>query len=217
MKPSTELNKIFDGNGHFYEMNICGAQESCRSLLEIRRRDQASGSYDLLVIMMNPGSSKPTDESKVTSWAMGAEKKLVPTQPDTTQYQIMRLMDKVGLNFARIINLSDLRTPKSSIFYQKASTYRSDSKHSIFNEARSKELRNLFENNVPLVCAWGLSRALLPLVQLASPALSKLTLHGLKGSDKDLLFRHPLPQNWNQQKEWVEKVSGQLFVSRGSQ
>lgn len=195
-------------------MNICGVQESCRSLLEIRRRDQASGCYDLLVVMMNPGSSKPTDESKVTSWILEAEKNLVPTQPDTTQYQIMRLMDKVGLNFARIINLSDLRTPKSAVFYQKVSTYSSDSKHSIFSGARSKELRDLFENNVPLVCAWGLSRDLLPLVQLASPVLSKLTPHGLKGSGKDFLFRHPLPQNWNQQKEWVEKVSGQLLALR---
>lgn len=211
MKSASELNKIFDVMGHFYEIRICGAQENCRSLLEIRRKDQASASCDLLVVMMNPGSSKPKDESTVTSWMIGAEKKLIPTQPDTTQYQIMRVMDKVGFNFARIINLSDLRTPKSSIFYQKVSTYNSDSKHSIFNEDRSKELRGLLENDVPLVCGWGLSRDLLPLVKLASPELSKLTLRGLKGNDKDFLFRHPLPQNWNQQKEWVEKVSDQFL------
>lgn len=216
MKPSNELNTIFEVTGHFYQTKICGVQEKCRSLLEIKRKNRTTDSSDLLIIMMNPGSSKPIEENNVSHWVIGTPKKLIPTLPDTTQYQIMRVMDKVGLNYAKIINLSDLRTSKSAVFYQKVATYSTDHSHSIFDDTREREIIELLKLDIPIVCAWGLSRDLLPLVNLVSPKLVRYPIHGLKGNEEDFLFRHPLPQRWNLQKEWIEKICSQLLITKAA-
>jgi len=50
---------------------------------------------DAVFIMMNPGSSKPLVEVNNHFPATSLNKlaiSLVPTKPDTTQYQVMRLM-----------------------------------------------------------------------------------------------------------------------------
>ncbi len=64
-----------------------------------------------MVVMMNPGSSYPLN---------GIDNNFLPSeaQPDITQKQIMRVMDAVGFDYARILNLSDLRTPDSGELYR---------------------------------------------------------------------------------------------------
>lgn len=66
---------------------------------------------DLMVVMMNPGSSYPLD---------GIDNNSIPSEadPDTTQQQIMKVMDAALFNYARILNLSDLRTPDSNELYR---------------------------------------------------------------------------------------------------
>jgi hypothetical protein len=110
--------------GHYYQARI-GPElqaplEALRSRLEIAPRawslsDVDAREADLLVIMMNPGASKPLG----TLWDGDAPSGLVAAQPDRTQYQIMRLLRAaqalgLGWRHARVFNLSDLRTPESA-------------------------------------------------------------------------------------------------------
>jgi len=71
---------------------------------------------DAIFIMMNPGSSRPLEEvDNVVSEdnINKLEISLVPTKPDTTQYQVMRVMHYCNWNHVRVLNISDMRDPKS--------------------------------------------------------------------------------------------------------
>ena len=96
----------FEINGLFYEnKNLL-----CRKYLDIKRNEAISNKSDLMVVMMNPGSSRPED---------GNEKNIIASKavPDKTQDQIMKVMNNCNFNYARILNLSDLREAKSKVFY----------------------------------------------------------------------------------------------------
>ena len=98
----------FEINGLFYEnKNLL-----CRKYLDIKRNEAISNKPDLMVVMMNPGSSRPED---------GNEKNIIASKavPDKTQDQIMKVMNNCNFNYARILNLSDLREAKSKVFYSK--------------------------------------------------------------------------------------------------
>lgn len=116
-----QLRERFTVVGHFYELP---SGRRCRSVLELlshkqaaKRTDAQRGLPDAVVVMMNPGSSRPLGED---DWAGDAPdrrpKRLVAARPDTTQYQIMRTMGYMGWEHVRVVNLSDLHESKSSAF-----------------------------------------------------------------------------------------------------
>jgi hypothetical protein len=89
---------------------------------------------DLLVVMMNPGSSEPI-EGEGLSEQLLLSKEYVPKKPDNTQSQIMKVIESQGYLTALVINLSDVREPKSTIFARKLKQLSFASigeKHSIF-------------------------------------------------------------------------------------
>lgn len=97
--------------------------------------------------------------------------------PDTTQYQIMRIMHCKKWQHVRVINLSDRRDPKSSSFFQRylqLEEERGGAVHSVFSSQRSGELRRYVSGKPrgPIVCAWGVSNDLNPLVERAFALLS---------------------------------------------
>lgn len=208
--------------GRFYEQKIAGVSEQLRDRLEIAPRDRAlsdiiQGEPDLLVIMMNPGASRPLD----ALWDAGQNDGFVAAQPDRTQYQIMQLMlvaQAMGLPWAsaRILNLSDLRTPRSAVFLEKLNAYSADDSHSLFSRSRQAECRALFANkSTPVLCAWGLNPNFAP---LAAAALAAAEGHPRLGLAADgLAYRHPLPQRHDLQLQWLEQVGAQLdnIKSRG--
>lgn len=203
--------------GHFYARPIAGVDESLRDRLEIVDKEILLNAAlqkepDLLVVMMNPGASRPLE----SLWDSGQTQQFVSAQPDRTQYQIMRLMlvaQKKGLSWrhARILNLSDLRTPKSAIFAEKLHRYGADDSHSLFSGARHAECEALFSvKSTPVLFGWGLGRHLLP---LASRALAVAAGHPVLGLTADgALFRHPLPQRHDFQLQWLEQVGAQVAV-----
>ena len=85
---------------------------------------------DSLVIMMNPGGSEPMKKSvenlytykniNLLADSLKSGDDIVKTKPDRTQYQIMRIMEWQQWSHVRVINLSDIRNPKS----HKAMTFR---------------------------------------------------------------------------------------------
>ncbi len=126
--PAEKLKKKFGVFGHFYSIDLgSGERIHCRSVLEIVTKKDTPAPIDLLLgkaadaifIMMNPGSSLPLET--VNTIISGEQAgnlcaSLVLTKPDTTQYQVMRIMHYCGWSHVRVLNLSDLRNPKGGEF-----------------------------------------------------------------------------------------------------
>jgi hypothetical protein len=189
----------FNVNGFFYTDNY---GDLCRKYLDIIRKNSEISKPQLIVVMMNPGSSKPIGELK--------NNVLIPTKPDPTQFQIMKIMDEKNIDFARVINLSDLREPRSSIFYSKIKHDRRDSTHSIFDESREQDLNDLFVKDVPIIFAWGVNSSL---DQLTKLAVNKLNISNPLGILKnDNKYYHARPWSAKKQQKWINDILGQMNI-----
>ena len=160
-----ELKEKYKVFGHFYDLTISDTISNCRNILEIRRNETVEEIPDIIVIMMNPGSSTPLDKKykpKNYTFENFLKKKkfeLIPTKPDNAQYQIMRLMELNDWNFVRVLNLSDLRNGNSSNFkkeFKKAIDVDATSPHCITHPKRKQELKYaLISKTNKIIAAWG--------------------------------------------------------------
>ena len=217
--PAHQLLQQFSVYGRFYTQAICGVHEQLRDRLEIAPHnwtlDQVlAHAPDLLVVMMNPGASRPLG----ALWDAGAAHGFTAAQPDRTQYQIMRLLlaaQQYGLPWlhARVLNLSDLRTPKSALLLEKTIAYQADDRHSIFSTQRKAECqRHFVDTATPVLCGWGLNPQL---NALAVAALQAAQGHPLLGITTDgILYRHPLPQRHDLQIQWLQQIQSQIQAMR---
>ncbi len=170
-----ELKQEYGVFGHFYSVELASREVvECRSVLEIIHHEDTPSDHsalsglrpDAVFIMMNPGSSKPLVEVNNRIRARAIHKlpiSLVPTKPDTTQYQVMRLMHFRDWRHVRVLNLSDLRSPKSAEFikmFQRLEDESNFESHSVFSDVRTDELSHKLPKNgkAPLVLAWGTQR-----------------------------------------------------------
>jgi hypothetical protein len=83
-----------------------------RNYLDIKNVKSSCKTPDLMVIMINPDSSRPLDGIDNNTTASEAV-------PDRTQSQIMRIMLNAGYNYTRVLNLSYITEPKSNILNNK--------------------------------------------------------------------------------------------------
>jgi hypothetical protein len=207
---AAELLQRFAVHGRFYRASFNGQPCELRSHLEIfehdiKWRDACTADADLVAVMMNPGASRPTTPVNADGWATAV--------PDRTQYQLMKLAlnarDKgVVIRHIRVINLSDLRTPKSAELFATMSRLGHDG-HSLFSKRRATELRKaLGPNHVPVLRAWGLASPLKPLAELCLAVTSTRRVLGL--TDNGLLYRHPLPQRADLQRDWLNRLGVQI-------
>lgn len=193
------MSTKFEVKGLFYESN----GYKLRKYLDITRVGVELNEPDLMVVMMNPGSSYPLD---------GIDNNSVPSEaePDTTQQQIMKVMDASAFNYARILNLSDLRTPDSNELYRFLKSDESSTvEHSIFSPNRKSELAQLFVNCVPVIFGWGVNQALIPLAKLAIDTLCISNPLGILKPNTRYSYYHPLPRVYAKQLEWVQHVTSQ--------
>ncbi|MBF0358917.1 MAG: hypothetical protein HQL70_09940 [Magnetococcales bacterium] len=228
---AADLKKKFAVFGHFYDIAIADQKNSCRSLLELVDRgivpddpnQLAKSRPDLLIVMMNPGSSRPMDKNYKPKLVSGSQdipksREWVPTQPDNTQYQIMRIMLALGYKHGRVFNLSDIREPKSSVLFKRLSAISNVSNggiHSIFCSERRKELKNLLgcsNCETPVLVGWGRSTELLPLASQALLALDGFSIYGRPIDSKKVLFFHPSPMLQRMKEQWVDTVLAQMSV-----
>jgi hypothetical protein len=176
------------------------------------RGSPSSDAADAVFVMMNPGSSKPLFEIEHLvdvnrTGVVGTA--LVPTKPDTTQYQIMRVMHEVGWTHVRVLNLSDLRDANSRSFAQRFPQLEQaadTSVHSIFARERAEELTAQLRRkpNAPVVCAWGVSDKLNPLIAKATTSLaSTADVIGLAKPGQPGKYFHPLPSLQPRKEQWV--------------
>ena len=209
------LLQRFSVYGRFYQKSLSGETRELRSHLEIFETNLAwseivDAEPDLVAVMMNPGASRPTEPLSADGWARAV--------PDRTQYQLMKLAlhaqsRGMPIHHVRVINLSDLRTPKSSELFTTLQTLKDD-RHSMFSSRRQVELdRALGGPDVPLLRAWGLAAPLSNLAQLCLSATSKRRVLGL--TDDGLRYRHPLPQRADLQQAWLSQLCGQIDAWQG--
>lgn len=217
--PADQLKKQFRVLGHFYNVVVGGQRVFCRSSLEIVRDalppSGLDAAPDALVVMMNPGSSQPLatvpEEVDHTAFPL-TRKKLVATKPDTTQYQVMRLMHYSGWNHVRVLNLSDLREASSASFVKQYRSLEGEhkySKHSIFCPSRERELSESLRRlqGAPIISAWGTSEKLDPLIQRCTRALNEHgALVGLKHASGADRYLHPLPRMQQAKQAWIDDM-----------
>lgn len=198
--PPDYMLERFKVTGLFYE----NEGRTFRKYLDIRRTGVKTAKPELMVVMMNPGSSRPLHGNF-------SSPKPVLVVPDSTQAQIMKLMESTGLNFSRILNLSDLRTPKSSELYtflKSAESQKFD--HSIFSHTRTRELKRLYHKNAISLFGWGVDKTLIPLATEAVASLGIVAPCGMLKKGTGCSYYHPLPQVYSDQQKWVRTMAAQI-------
>jgi hypothetical protein len=226
--PAKDLKQKYGVFGHFYSVELASKEVvECRSVLEIVGHDHTPSDHselsalrpDAAFIMMNPGSSRPLVEVNNHIRARAIHKlsiSLVPTKPDTTQYQVMRVMHLRGWQHVRVLNLSDLRSPKSAEFiktFQRLERVVEFDSHSIFSDAREDELSLKLPQSrkIPLVLGWGISDKLTPLIERCMSKLpERRKVLGLLEPGSTNKYRHPLPSLQKDQRRWIEQVIQQF-------
>ena len=226
--PAEKLKKRFGVYGHFYAVTLgAGEQIDCRSVLEIVGMKDKPSDINLLLkrpadaifVMMNPGSSLPLEPvnnrfSDKQVGDMGAS--LVKTRPDTTQYQVMRVMHYCKWRHVRVLNLSDLRNPKGGEFavqYRDIEQRTGFGAHSLFSDERAGELCSHLNRKPgsPIVCAWGVSPDLDPLIGRCLNKISKMPGRmGLLKPETENKYFHPLPTLQKAKMSWVNNMVSQI-------
>ncbi len=212
---AAELKNRFTCYGHFYELGLMsGERAKCRSVLEIVDRsvpqenppDISEMQPDVVVIMMNPGSSHPKDGNHVDSVieypanSASMRKELVLTQPDNTQYQVMR-----------VAVTPDLRDPKSGSFLQKTAELAGiigGHTHSIFCAERTAECAHSLsrKTQTPILLGWGQDAGLLPLAEQCLRRISGEPVCTVPSDVHPLLNAHPSPMLQKKKLEWLAAV-----------
>ena len=228
--PADELKLNYRCFGHFYTLLLRdGPAIPCRSVLEIVQGSSVPKNVselckvgaDALIIMMNPGSSRPavsmhTDEviDEETLADALIRKKLVPTIPDTTQYQVMRIMSAVNWRHVRVLNLSDIRNPDSNSFFKLISRFETGGRnpvHSIFSPARSPERDGLIRDvNGPVIAGWGQSPKLSKLSTRCVATMNSRPLYGVSSPEHPLRFAHPSPRVKALKCQWLIRILEQI-------
>lgn len=222
--PAQQLKEIYAILGNFYSVEIAaGVEIQCRNVLEIvpqpldfsEIRKWPERKPDAVFVMMNPGSSQPLIQVNQHVGLDSIGKiaiSLVPTKPDTTQYQVMRVMQRFNLRHVRVLNLSDLRCTKSPLFIKQfrelEAEYHFDA-HSIFSDSRQAELEKqlLQYKDITVVRAWGVSPHLDPLIDRCEKRLKSIKkLSGLLKEGTANKYLHPLPSLQKQQELWFQRI-----------
>jgi hypothetical protein len=230
--PATKLKGRYDVFGHFYSVEVAPNKVvDCRSVLEIVGKAKVPENMselskrrpDAIFVMMNPGSSRPLVDVNNHIHADAIHDlhiSLVPTKPDTTQYQVMRVMHYCGWRHVRVLNLSDLRCSKSNEFFKQFKRLEqgaSFDSHSIFSGRRKNELalKLTKHNTIPVIRAWGLSANLDPLIERCTSKLIKnKAIMGLMKEGTTNKYLHPLPSMQKQKLLWVNRMVEQCHGRR---
>ena len=194
------MKKLFNITGYYYQVK----DYNFRKYLNIKRKGTDVKIPDLMVVMMNPGSSQPLNKQD-------NQRKETPAKPDNTQTQIMKIMQVGNFNYARVLNLSDVREPKSELLYPMLKKMEAQNiNHSIFAEERKDDFNKLWIKNTSVIFGWGVNYRLRYLALKALSACDITNPIGLLKPNTNWAYYHPLPPNTNTQKDWVSGISKQL-------
>jgi hypothetical protein len=213
------MEQKYDIQGLFYRQDNL----VFRRFLEIKRKGVNIEKNDIAIIMMNPGSSKPeniTDENDIKSWTTYLDK-FVDTQPDDTQVQIIKLMEECEFNYAKIVNLSDIRIANSEYFFvmlEKCFTGKcllgnchKKYDHSIFSESNKYYLSDYFNPESIFIFAWGVDKRLNGLSTMALKILEEfygkeIKKIGQQHNKNKNGYYHPLQKKESDKNRWISEI-----------
>lgn len=240
---AAELKKTFRCYGHFYRLNVEGAEPIlCRSVLEITSlpreavgaetatdyfftqsssvRHTCASVPDAVVIMMNPGSSRPIEDGDTDSLLSmplpkNFKKPLVLTQPDNTQYQLMRIAASKGWIHVRILNISDIRDPKSPNFIARTKALDGipgGEAHSLFSKVRKTEREQMLKRkpSAPFILGWGQDAGLIPLAKQCLDCIQGEKIVTVPAGSDPALTAHPSPMLQAKKEAWLENILSAL-------
>jgi hypothetical protein len=221
---AAELKKTFRCYGHFYRLYVEGIEpQLCRSVLEITSEagEVAHNLPDAVAIMMNPGSSRPietgdTDSLLTMPLPAGFQKPLVLTQPDNTQYQIMRIMVSMNWQHVRVLNISDLRDPKSPSFIARtqklAAALPGGETHSLFCKTRAAERETMLrrKTGAPFMIGWGQDVGLIPLAKQCLSCIEGEKIITVPAGNDPILTAHPSPMLQKKKEAWLDAILSAL-------
>ena len=238
---AAELKKTFRCYGHFYRLNVEGTDPLlCRSMLEITSLPrEAVGAKsdpddlfnnhtfegvinlpDAVVIMMNPGSSRPIEEGDTDSLLTmplpdDFKKPLVLTQPDNTQYQLMRIMASKHWKHIRILNISDIRDPKSPSFIARTKALdgiAGGEAHSLFSKVRKNEREQMLQRKpgAPFILGWGQDAGLIPLAKQCLNCIEGEKIVTVPSETNPILTAHPSPMMQDKKEAWLDDILAAL-------
>lgn len=214
-----ELQKDYSVFGWFYDIKSKGKY---RSVLEIHRNlnNNEIQPYlinkhriDLVVVMMNPGGSEPANKKDIYHIDETKEldrlyeiKEVVPTNPDLTQFQLMRVMDSfTTINCVRVLNLSDISEVNSTDLPKQLKNL----DHSLFLGKRNNELNAIFPKSTPVLLAYGGIDKLKEAARQVHKFIGDRTILGVTESGKELYYQHPL-RRYKRNAEWVNAIVNQI-------
>jgi hypothetical protein len=171
---------------------------------------------DAVMIMMNPGSSRPIEDGDTDSMLTmplpaGFQKPLVLTQPDNTQYQIMRIMVSKDWKHVRVLNISDLRDPKSPSFIAKTKVLAElpgGNAHSLFSKVRKSERETMLRRKpgAPFILGWGQDAGLIPLAKQCLTCIDGEKIIAVPAGNDPVLTAHPSPMLQRKKEEWLDAI-----------
>jgi hypothetical protein len=127
----------------------------------------------------------------------------------------MRVAVRRGWKHIRVLNLSDLRDPKSGSFLQKAdalSQLMGGHVHSIFCRERSAERAHALKRKsaTPILLGWGQDAGLLPLAGQCMKCLAGEETRTVPSGIHPLLNAHPSPMLQAKKLQWLETMVQEL-------
>jgi len=147
------LKATFAVSAFFYHAYVGEEKYLMRREAQIVRKGTNHEKADAIIVMLNPGSCKPTCEIGEGSLE---NRKMLSATPDQTQYQLMNLMERLHWNKLTIVNLSDICEGNSTRFRVIEQKFNLQSKpHSIFHSSNTNERNTLLRNANHLIFAWG--------------------------------------------------------------
>ena len=191
-------NTMIQFKAYFYELK--NAQESnCRLYLEIRQDNLVQTGPDLILVMLNPGSCK-SEQMKYNEE--------IEVTPDQTLHRVKSLIKTIpGLNWIRVLNLSDLINPKNNDFFKnlKEIEKTADQHHSIFDDSRFEVLKQYIRARDKVYLACGIHPDSSELVAKAKSKIRSIGASILNKSDK---YYHPLVRpNKKDIIDWRDQIS----------
>ncbi len=142
--------------------------------------------------------------------------RFIPAPELKNKYDVLGHFYSVEIAPTRVVAcrsvLSDLRCSKSGEFFKQFKELEeaaSCDSHSIFSMRRKDELALKLTKHIaiPVICAWGVSEALDPLIERCISSLTKhKTIRGLLKDGTANKYLHPLPSLQKQKVSWVNRM-----------
>ena len=172
------LKSQYSAFGEFYRLDTGRQQLLCRRRVELVEKDVAdvNSPPDAVAILMNPGNARflqPGTSTRIPVidaddvQAIARLNQLHPLKSDNTQYQLMRLMQRMAWSHLRLINLSDLCDANSQSFAHRLADLMHQKPglpHSLLCQTRMHEwdalVMDVARHHAPVIAAWGSNRVL---------------------------------------------------------